>query len=1177
MAATNSLIQSAFQAAMDEFKTNLDNDKLYAEILAVKSIDEVYDLTDKLQAEQGKKGQLRHLAKIEPFLNRLREYAGVIEVFLQVQPDIMALIWGPIKLLLQWSSVLTQSFDAIVSAAGDIGLLLPEFQEVTVLFSQNTRLYDVLVLFFKDILDFYQVGLKFFSMARWKYFFEALWPRKRDYINMVKTHIERHTLLMRNEVRLEHIREEHEARLKALEHFKATERSHQLQQYHAIKTDFNPRTYGDKLNWYRGRVCKGTGTWLLREDAFKKWTDVANTGPRVLWIQGIPGAGLYLPISVLVVADGASGKTFLAGTAIDQAQAIGLTAFAFLTHNLISSTSALTVLHSLMFQLAGQNEGLQGVICHSVHEHTKSDIKLTTALLKSLLNCVGPVFFIIDGVDEIDMVERRILLQHLLDLSRDCTAMRLLISSRREDDIVAMLESNSESVRVNERNKESIQAYVDDQVKHLFASNGFPSGLRDKFTQSMSGLATQAKGMFLYVRIVLDGIDMLSDVSEIHDYMTVLPQSLDEAYKRVITRIKKLRQPLRDKAWKILGWVGCSPTPLTSQELAHALAIQPESLEPARATYVAPNLGMLCGPIVEIVDGYVQFVHFTVKEYLFTPDEDIPAHISLADATLDLANRCITLLCQRHYDPGVVDDDAQFASMMLNGCYNLHYFATNHWLALIENYIGLVGNVNVSDQLLHHVRLLMCERGNPGYAAEREAFAEPAYLRLFQQNHPDIYKYLLNSSQFRERCSKIGYHVVKDDSWRDLDPLDVVNTSTRLHRKLTNLICPRNSHKANCCCNAVYQCFGTRPLKCGFLLCPFQRHGFESIAELAQHEMSHSRAWKCEVSGCEYEKTGFLSENMRGQHLRKAHRDTAPNANIEQENLTEPEIGPILIDLIKKDQVATAEAVLQGVKLDNMRREDNYRLRWALGKFGSIAMLELFNIPQPEFVTDNPTFLEACERRDPAIIEWLLNHGCGLMRCNTLAMAALIRSTSPEIYTLTRQSIKSELSQGIHKTNSGIYIKSLLWDCFHTDLIAASSRITEREEYLISLWDTFRLDMNFKSRQYSLALSNVARTTCSIPLGQALLKYGARLEKENEAMVSPLCFATRKSSAENAEFVRFLLFAGANPDATDRVDRKRKRKDTKASDGICAREMSRWLGVSWTQLVAQAAEYRKGL
>ena len=151
---------------MREFRAALNNDELYDEILQTTTIDEVYDVTDKLQEEQAKNGKLRNLCKIEPYLEGLRGYASVIEVFMQVKPSVLALIWGPIKLLLQWASTLKQSFDAIVNTTARIGELLPEFQKATHLFSQNAVVKDVLQLFFKDILDFYLISLKFFSLPR---------------------------------------------------------------------------------------------------------------------------------------------------------------------------------------------------------------------------------------------------------------------------------------------------------------------------------------------------------------------------------------------------------------------------------------------------------------------------------------------------------------------------------------------------------------------------------------------------------------------------------------------------------------------------------------------------------------------------------------------------------------------------------------------------------------------------------------------------------------------------------------------------------------------------------------------------------------------------------------------------------------------------------------------------
>ncbi|KAL4877424.1 hypothetical protein BJY04DRAFT_198337 [Aspergillus karnatakaensis] len=1147
MAAKHSITQSAFQAAMDEFKTQLDNDKLYAEILSVKSIDEVYDLTDKLQAEQGKKGQLRHLAKLEPYLNRLREYSGVIEVFLQVQPDIMALIWGPIKLLLQWTSVLTQSFDAIVSATADIGLLLPEFQEVAVLFSQNTQLYDVLVLFFKDILDFYQIGLKFFAMPRWKYFFESLWPRKRDHINLIKTHLERHTLLMRNEVRLEHIREEHAARLKALEHFKNAERSHRLQHYHIVKTDVNPQAYDDKLYQYHSRICKGTGVWLLQDNVFKEWLKGAKGAPRVLWLEGIPGAG----------------KSFLASTVVDKARAISLTGFAFLSYS--SSPSALNVLHSLMFQLAGQNEALQDVICHSVHENTKSDIALAAGLLKSLLDCAGVVYLIIDGMDEIDANERRILLHHLLVLTRDSPETRLFISSRREEDIAAMVKGVAESIRVNERNEECIKVFADAQLRQLFEPRHFSPGVQDEIKRLLSGLASKASGMFLYAKVVLNGIDLLDDLAEIHAYLSVLPEDLHDAYARIVARIDKLRPPLRDKARTMLGWVGCSPRPLTMQELVHALAIQTGSVEPTRITSAPPNLGKLCGPIVEVVDGHVQFVHFTVKEYLFSPS--IVGHIDLAGATLDLVSRCIYFLCQSHYDVANLTEDSYFTSLVLNGSYNLHHFATTQWFTLIQMYSRLVQDGTISDQVLKLLRFLMSERENLEYAAEREMLVEPADLRPFRQedSHSDVYQFLLNSLQFYEKCSRNGYHVSKDKSWLDLDPLTVQNVSIKIYEKLPSIICAANGHEAQCCCDAIYQCFGKRPFKCGFLNCPFQRHGFETLAQLVKHEKEHTRVWKCDVSGCEYEKTGFISERMRDQHLQKAHRDKAPADSAAQGNLITTGAGEILLDLVRKDEIATAAILLANTKDLGLTDEQIH----TVGQVGSIAMVELLQkYLEADRLFDSPLWMGAIEGKNTDILNWLLRTHAVSQNMKAFENGATVKSfmtsASPDIYTLAKQYTELRFKRG--------NLKAFL--LFGEGLIAATSRIPEKDDILISLWELSRSRPGLtqpKSSIISQALSSVARTTCSIPLARVLLRYGADLEQKSNSVVSPLQWAARKSSAENAELIKFLLFAGANPEVVARGTNK------KVSDEKGARELSRWLGVSWSELVAQAVEYRKGL
>ena len=81
-----------FERAMREFKGKLKNEALYSEILTTTSIEQVYTLAEKIQADQGKTGHLRHLSKIQKYLERIKLYADAIDTFVQVKPDILALL-----------------------------------------------------------------------------------------------------------------------------------------------------------------------------------------------------------------------------------------------------------------------------------------------------------------------------------------------------------------------------------------------------------------------------------------------------------------------------------------------------------------------------------------------------------------------------------------------------------------------------------------------------------------------------------------------------------------------------------------------------------------------------------------------------------------------------------------------------------------------------------------------------------------------------------------------------------------------------------------------------------------------------------------------------------------------------------------------------------------------------
>jgi hypothetical protein len=165
-------LQQVFNAVKREFEAKLSSHTPFQSLLSAATIDEVYNALERYQKEQAKTSKLRHLERIQPLLARLKEYAGVIEVFVQVKPDILALLWGPIKLLLQWTSGWSQGFDAVVKTMERIGELLPSFNDLVVHFLDIERIKDLLGLFYRDILDFYLVLIQFFSLSR-KFFLEG--------------------------------------------------------------------------------------------------------------------------------------------------------------------------------------------------------------------------------------------------------------------------------------------------------------------------------------------------------------------------------------------------------------------------------------------------------------------------------------------------------------------------------------------------------------------------------------------------------------------------------------------------------------------------------------------------------------------------------------------------------------------------------------------------------------------------------------------------------------------------------------------------------------------------------------------------------------------------------------------------------------------------------------------
>ncbi|KAK4206731.1 hypothetical protein QBC37DRAFT_476824 [Rhypophila decipiens] len=390
-------LQRVFANARREFQNDLPAGTNFRDILAATSIEQVYTVIKTLQAAQGKK-----------------------RFFVQVKPDILALLlWGPVKLILLWTSEWRQGHDAIIKTIERIGELLPRFGELATQFVDQKRIKDIFALFYRDILDFYREIISFFALPRHRKLFDIVWPKRRDRIKIVEGNIEKHARLIGENITSEHIRRQEEARVKSFEEFREAEEHRAEQRFQALKTSVRPQSYNQKLDFLKRQICPGIAEWLVKDKTFLDWVNIGSQSTtRSLWLQGIPGAG----------------KTFLASWVVTRVKgAPGRAIYAFLSHTFVDTTT-ISIIHSLLFQLASGDEDIQAMLLHPDKREFVSDTAVAKALLADALKCAGNTFLIVDGLDEVEELERRGFLSSVMEILDSHPGLRLCISSRAEDE-----------------------------------------------------------------------------------------------------------------------------------------------------------------------------------------------------------------------------------------------------------------------------------------------------------------------------------------------------------------------------------------------------------------------------------------------------------------------------------------------------------------------------------------------------------------------------------------------------------------------------------------------------------------------------------------------------------------------------------------------------------------------
>ena len=454
-------------------------------------------------------------------------------------------------------------------------------------------------------------------------------------------------------------------------------------------TDLEPDFYKDDHYQSLSRKIPGTCDWFCQGQFLREWRDSPK---RVLWISGKPGCGKTVLSSAIVENLNAE---------ISESSTIKIAHFQF-KNNDQGKNSDLALLKSLILQLVNSDDLLSllgEVYDSSVNENATSQSLCfpLSVILQAIVSKLSTVFFVIDAIDECRDMES--CLDQLLHLAgRNASdreeggvtqRIKIVLLSRMEHEIVRPLDTldySSYSIH-SEDTQHDIELYLSNVMETSYRLKRLPKETKDRVRTS---LAQRAEGMFLWTRLMVDELQkkQLSQAA-VEQCITRLPRGLPAIYGRIIDA---LDQDDTDTI-RIFRGMTAAREPLRQSEVIALLQIDPDKdyFDKARKIEgpISDWLYYTCGPMVEIEEGRLKFVHATAVEYLLN-QANPHFRMDHLDAHEDMALTCLAYLLNSQvpdFTKPVASRGDRIAASTLLGRSDLHFlrYASLNWIDHLVN------------------------------------------------------------------------------------------------------------------------------------------------------------------------------------------------------------------------------------------------------------------------------------------------------------------------------------------------------------------------------------------------------------------------------------------------------------------------------------------------------------
>ncbi|KAJ7143685.1 hypothetical protein C8R44DRAFT_138657 [Mycena epipterygia] len=507
------------------------------------------------------------LSRVRCFIDALRPFFACIDTIVSSNLQVVGLVWGALKLVIELTHKFTEYFSVIGDTLETISVELPIFQDyVEILYPESNAVQKAVVVVFEDIISVFILVRRVFvdSKGHTRSLFGISLKLFRQNMEGITEHLEKHRKSVQVHVQHAERLVSKDERAKAAQGRKHLEAKILSDERRASEITFYARIekFQALLNaphcWEKHeaslQIYKQPECWLLNTPQYKEW---CKNKYGFLWCHAKPGAGKTVLSSVIIdnLLQKHHGNPEVA------------VVFFYCEYDDPMKRTANKIVASILDQLMYNPKVLALVKDNWMNDSPNLQhlgLSNLQDLIIQLLQQSQHTCIVVDALDECDTPDD--MANILSTLAIHCS---VLVTSRSEcEDISVILRQHPQISISSDSIQLDIEFFVASSLERHRRLSKQPTDIKQQISKV---LLSAADGMFLWVTLMIEMLGNQISNHEVLVALSQLPIGLTATYFRILTGIDQL--PSRKWCMRAITWLLCAQRPLELSELMSGIAV----------------------------------------------------------------------------------------------------------------------------------------------------------------------------------------------------------------------------------------------------------------------------------------------------------------------------------------------------------------------------------------------------------------------------------------------------------------------------------------------------------------------------------------------------------------------------------------------------------------------------